>query len=248
MPALENELDANQSSFFVDWTQQASANWNALRALPVYKKSYRHIAGLQALKNSIVIPNYDPEAAAFFFEAHNDAVVSHVSASIGAWRSALQALRSCIENVLCAVYYKDHPIERQLWAQSKFVIGFTELLRYCEQHPMLASPGPGVNGLELLKKEYSVLSKAVHASATNFRMTDGAASVLLWSTDGVRASMWATREQRTIEGICLLLICLHSNEFQGARLMGIKEVMSLVISANKRNTLKRKLHITLPSS
>src|SRR5437764_4838143 len=128
MSQLENEIDANQSSFFKDWTRQAEKNWKTLRSIEVYKDSYRRICALQAVKTHLVMPLYSNSSAAFFLEAHNDALVSHVGASIGAWRSSLQALRSCVENSLCAIYYNDHPIELELWVAGRFTIGFSELL------------------------------------------------------------------------------------------------------------------------
>ena len=124
---------------------------------------------IQAIKTDLIVPCYAAGSAAFFFEAHNDALVSHVSASTGAWRSALQALRSCIENTLAAVYYNDHPIELELWQSSRFMLGFSELLGYMEKHPRLSPLGVQLSGLAAMKTEYATLSKAVHASAANFR-------------------------------------------------------------------------------
>jgi hypothetical protein len=245
MSLLEKELAANHANFFADWTAQASANWTVLSNLSVYKESYRRIASLQALKGSIIEPHYG-SSAAFFFEAHNDALVSHVFASLGAWRSALQALRSCIENVLCAVYYKDHPVELQLWAQGDFFLGFKELSRYLEKHPALKGLGT-ISGLEGLGSEYALLSKAVHGSATNFRMTEKASAVLLWSTEAQRASMWATRERRTLECLCLLVVCLHRSEFQGTRKTPVRELLSFAISATRRSDLQKLLKITIPN-
>src|SRR6267142_2627403 len=100
MSVLEKELAANFNGFRADWTAQATENWKALESLKIYEESYRRIACLHALKNEIVLPNFSEGSAAFFLEAHNDALVSHVNAFSGAWRSALQALRSCIENSL----------------------------------------------------------------------------------------------------------------------------------------------------
>src|ERR1700722_12137427 len=166
MPLLQDEIDANHAAFFRDWTGQAAKNWVALSKNDVFRDSYRRLTALQAIKTHLVVaPRYTAASAAFFSEAHNDGLVSHVGASTGAWRSALQALRSCIENVLCAVYYRDHPVELELWGRGKFVIGFTELMRYAERHPQLSSIGGQISGLDTLRSEYETLSKAVHGSA-----------------------------------------------------------------------------------
>ena len=151
---------------------------------------------------------------------------------------ALQSLRSCIENVLCAIYYNDHPIELELWGAGEFIIGFSELMKYMERHPRLSTVDVPLRGLDILKGEYATLSKAVHGSAENFRMTDPASTVLLWSADPVKASMWSTRERMTIEGIVLLLVALHHSLLQGARLTLLRDVLGFALSAARRRQLK----------
>jgi hypothetical protein len=146
MSQLQNEIDANSATFFKDWTTQAEKNWKALGKNAIYKSSYRRLCAFQALKTHLIAPNYKAGSAAFFFEAHNDVLVSHVAASIGAWRSALQALRSCEENTLAAIYYNDHPIELELWQAGKFLIGFSDLLKYAERHELCAEVGDGMKG------------------------------------------------------------------------------------------------------
>ncbi len=170
MSVLEEELDANYFSFRADWTASAAANWSALGTHQQYVESYRRLSCLQTIKRELVLSNFSEASAAFFSEAHNDALVSHVSASFGAWRSSLQALRSCLENALCSIYYKDHPVELELWACGQFRIGFSEVHRYLLAHPSLTNIDNQLTGLELIGEEYATLSKAVHASAANFRM------------------------------------------------------------------------------
>lgn len=149
----------------------------------------------------------------------NDALVSHVSASFGAWRSSLQALRSCLENALCSIYYKDHPVELLLWAQGRYRIGFAELHRYLSEHPSLVKYELHLTGLDIIADEYATLSKAVHASAASFRMTDPASMVLLWSNEPAKIGMWAARERKVLEGLSLLMICMHSERLQGTLLV-----------------------------
>lgn len=247
MSVLENELDANHAAFFADWTKQAAQNWRALKAEAAFRLSYRRLSCLHTIKNEIIVPNYTSESAAFFFEAHNDALVSHVAASFGAWRSALHALRSCIENVLCSIYYTDHPIELRLWTDGKFRIGFTALLEYLRSHPTLSKIDPGLSGLDRLRAEYSVLSQAVHGSAANFRMTDSASSILLWSTDRAKLGMWSTREKRVFEALSLLMVCLHSDALQGARLNALRSMLYFTIRPARRTALQTSLHVSIPS-
>jgi hypothetical protein len=178
-------------------------------------------------------------------EAHNDALVSHVNASVGAWRSALQALRSSIENTLCAIYYNEHPVELELWSKGQFRIGASDLLTYGHKHPRLSALKNNVSGLASLASEYATLSKAVHGSAANFRMTDPVGSILLWSTDPVKASMWSTREKNVVEDICLLMSCLNHTRLDGTKLAPLRSVLGFAVSASKRTELKKQLKITI---
>ncbi len=246
MSQLQNEIDANHAAFFKHWTAQAAKNWRVLGKSDIYKSSYRRLCAVQALKTYLVTPHYSPGSAAFFFEAHNDTLVSHVSASIGAWRSALQALRSCEENTLNAIYYNDHPIEFELWQAGKFVIGFSDLLRYAEKHPRLARFGLQLTGLSTLHSEYAILSKAVHASAANFRMTDAVSNVLLWNADPIKLSMWATREKKVIESVSLLMVCLHSGLLQGTAHTPLRNVLNFSISSGSRKRLKQAAGVNIP--
>ncbi|AZG77061.1 hypothetical protein [Methylocystis rosea] len=248
MNLLETELEANYRSFREDWTQQATKNWNDLAKEKHYLESYRRLCCLQALKVQLIEPHCSPDSSAFFLEAHNDAVASHVSASMGAWRPALQSLRSCLENTLSTIYYKDHPIELQLWQAGKFRKGFSELMRYAQQHPIVSSSDAKITGLELIESEYATLSKAVHASATIFRMTDVASKILIWSTESDRLGMWATRERKVIEGISLLLVCLFADRLQGTLLPQLRDILSYAVTPAKRKLLKKEFNISISKS
>ncbi|MEP0707545.1 MAG: hypothetical protein ABJL17_13015 [Parvibaculum sp.] len=245
MSDLEKELEANYQTFRADWISQAAANQVALASSKFYRDSYRRIACLQAMKADLVSGNFSPESAAFFLEAQNDALVSHVSASSGAWRPALQSLRSCIENVLNSIFYNEHPVELLLWKSGRHKMTFTDLHKYFVAHPALSSYPGTLTGLVEIKNEYATLSKAVHASAANFRMTDGAAAILLWSTDASRASMWSTRERKVIQALCLLMCCLNKERLQGTKLTGLRQILYFSIGTQKRAELKKSLKISI---
>lgn len=247
MAILRDEIDANQRAFFDDWTAQAQKNWATLKGDVAFVLSYRRLVSMQALKTFIVLRRYSNGSILFFTEAHNDALVSHVNASIGAWRPALQALRSCIENVLNAIYYTDHPVELELWSAGKHRMTFAELIRYMEGHPRLAGLSARVTGIQYLKAEYGTLSKAVHGSAARFRMTDKAATVLLWSADPIKASMWSAREEKVLEAICLLLICLHRDQLQGASLASVRDVLGYCVSNSSRALLRKTVTVNVPA-
>jgi hypothetical protein len=245
MTPLEQEIEKNHQAFLKDWTVQAEKNWVKLGGKEQLAVSYRRLSCLNAIQHTVVLPKFSSASAAFFLEAQNDALVSHVNANVGSWRTALQSLRSCIENTLCALYYSEHPVELELWSQGRFRIWFQELLKYMASHPRIAGIGGADSGLDDLKAEYETLSKAVHASATNFRMTDGASRVLLWNAEDAMLGAWSTREKKVIEAICALLICFFASDLQGARNAQLRAILSLVTRPGRRTAFRRVLKVNI---
>jgi len=237
--SLQGEIDKNYERFYESWTAQAPRNWATLAKEKFFRESYRRLCCLGALKRDVVVRMASSDSAAFMLEAHNDALTSHVMANLGAWRVSLQALRSCIENTLCCLFYKDHPIELRLWALGKYRTTFSDMHEYFVGHPDLTDIGPTNCGLDQIAQEYKTLSFAVHGSAANFRMTDNIAEVLLWDSSTIRASKWATREHKVLEGLSLLICYLHRSELQGSRLPHVRELLGFVLTASKRNALKK---------
>jgi len=242
---LEKELDANHASFLQDWTTQAQANWGKLSGHKHFSASYRRLSCLNGIQHALILPQFGNDSAAFFLEAQNDALVSHVSANVGSWRAALQSLRSCVENVLCSIFYNEHPVELELWAKGDFRIGFADLHRYMVKHPRLSSYGSAITGLDTIKGEYELLSKAVHASAKSFRMTEGAAKVLLWSIEEAKLGAWSTREKRVLEAICSLSACYFALQLQGNKQAGLRSVMFFAIGKARRDQLKQRVGIAI---
>jgi hypothetical protein len=116
---------------------------------------------------------FSEEVSDFFAEAVNDAILAYSFARVGTWRPSLQSLRSTLENTLFFLYYKDHPVELQLWQQQKHRIGFTDLVAYFKGHPLLAGFNHQTDtGIVRLEDAYSSLSKAVHGSVSYFRMVN----------------------------------------------------------------------------
>lgn len=245
MSLLEDEIAANYDTFRGDWQAQLQTNWTTLSKENLFYLSYRRLSAVNALKNTIVVTRLSADSAAFFFEAHNDALISHVAASCGSWRPALQSLRSCIENALNAIYFMDHPVELRQWRRGEFKLGFTDLYGYAVKHPAIGTGLREVAGLGILKGEFATLSMAVHASNVDFRMTEPGTSILLWSADTVRARKWATRERMVLEGVALLFSVVFHDELTGAKNLALREALYFAISAGNRAKLKQRLHITL---
>ncbi|MES0098638.1 hypothetical protein [Mesorhizobium sp. M0019] len=247
MTLLQSEIDANGVQFAKNWADEMSSNMAALAGNSHLVDSYQRLTAIQALKAGIVAKKYSPGSAEFFYEAHNDTLTSHVSASFGAWRLSLQALRSAIENSLAAIYYKDHPIELEQWTNGDFRISFSDLFKYALFHPRI---GPHENHLKTLadlKSEYATLSKAVHSSAKMFRMTDSAGLVLLWSTDNARLSMWSTRHRKTVQAISQLMVTLHAEDLKGTAAASLRSVLYFSIGSSKRAAIKKHLSVTIPA-
>jgi len=245
--SLSQETAANFEAFFKAWTVQAAQNVQALHAEPQYLTSYRRIAAFQALKIDLIVPRFEADSAAFFQEAHNDALVSHVSASYGAWRSALKSLRSLIQNALASLYYADHPIELANWVRGRGRIGFSELMKYFRAHPRVDNVEESISGLARIESEYATLSKAVHASAKDFRMTDDIAQILLWSTKKEKIAKWSTRERETITGVSQLVIALYRDHLTGAQRSQLRESLGYVIGPTLRSNIKAAFGITIPA-
>lgn len=245
MAGLKGEIRANFDRFLERWPTELSDNIKSLQSSEVYSESYERIAALNALKDSVIAPNLPAEASVFFLEAQNDALQSHVHASMGAWRVSLQSLRGLIENALAAFYYMDHPVELKLWSTGNFRIGFSALMKYFEAHPKIVGVSSAVSGIDILKAEYATLSKAVHASAVSFWMTAETDSILLWTSQPEKAGMWASREKKTIQGVALLTLSLFAEQLTGTQKPGVRETVGLLFAKNMRAQIRAAHKINL---
>lgn len=243
------ELAANFDSFTAAWKSELP---NSISALDSFRndflKSYSRIASLNAWRGNVLEHRISGQSLEFFAEALNDALVSHVFARLGSWRSALMALRSCIENTCYCLYYADHPIEQRLWDSGRHRPAFSEIHTYLENHPDITGLGnTPINGLSSVKEEYGVLSRAVHASARTFRMSPGAHQIALWKADAISLGQWRTREQRTLCSLNLLLASMFRDLLSGTQLPGLRKALAIVIPLSMHGRVKRDLKIALPS-
>lgn len=242
MTDLVSEIDSNFEAFRSAWPLAIVDNLKALESRPVYRESYRRIASFQAIKAYVIQPKVAPNAAAFFVEAQNDILLSHVQASIGSWRISLQSLRAAIENVCACLYFKDHPVELELWSSGALRVSFSSMTKYFEGHPYLKSL-PSEIVFDLIKSEYATLSKAVHGSAVNFWMTKEEKSISLWTVDAARSGMWATREKNVLRGLVLLTSALFKDELTGTKASNVRDTMSLLLTEDQKSKLDAHLNI-----
>ena len=248
MASLSAEISGRYKNFSASWKSTLDTERKNLESNgSVFEASYQRIATLQAWKTELLESRISPDSMSFYLEAQNDALMSHVLSQFGSWRSALQSLRSCAENVLNCLYYMDHPVELMQWGMGKHKIGFRELHGYISAHPNIKS-NIANEGLEIIKNEYSTLSQAVHASSANFRMSEDASKIRLWKSDKKHVGAWSTRERQVIRSLNLLLLELFSNDLTGAARLNLRRVVGLCLTATQRTNIRTELKINLPAS
>jgi hypothetical protein len=224
------EIEANFENFSKTWRAEQAAVSAALeKEKATFVLSYQRIVSLHAWRSYVLQDRIGEGSLAFFLEAQNDALVSHVLAQHGSWRVALKALRSCLENVLSALYYKDHPVELELWASGASRIPFSDLFAYFEQHPALKGVPAELTGLPTLKGEFGTLSRAVHGSAKGFRMTKDGKHILLWSSAKDSLGPWSAREHEVLAGVNALLVTLFRGALTGAALPGLRKAVGIAV-------------------
>lgn len=200
--------------------------------------SYRRIASIQSWRRNILPGRDSVEAMRFFDEAQNDLISGHIVARAGGWRYSLKSLRSFIENCMAFIYFRDHPVELELWSLGKFRNGFSELWNYSKTHPALRGVRESDSGLELVKKEYAVLSRAVHAAAS-FRMTSEGTVNDVFLLDEVRMRKWQTREAAVIKSMNVLLVLLYKESMRGAKNLNHRKILGFSIDEEWATTIKK---------
>ena len=252
MTAIDSEIDNNYKRFLKDWQKElTSSTTDIIKKSRVLQDSYKRLTTLQAWRAYVLEPNISEASFSFFLEAQNDALLSHVQASMGCWRIALKSLRSCIENATLAVYYMDHPVELALWSSGSFRISFRETINYLKKHPFISSlptNSESIIGIPLLEMEYDKLSLAVHASSRDFRMTDEGKAIAFWSPDARRIGIWSTHEKRTIEGVNLLFLNMFKDHLTGTKQSNLRTSLSFAIPKTKDAKIKNTLKITIRRS
>ena len=244
MSVLLQETENNFHAFDAAWKKRmGEVSDELVKDTTVYLASYRRIVSLQAWR-AFLEPRISEASLAFFLEAQNDALTSHVFANLGTWRSALKALRSCIENVAFCLYYKDHPVEFKLWEKGKHRLPISDYLAYLENHPQRVVV-PSVDSMPQLQKEYSTLSKAVHASAKGFRMTNDIQTTLLWSDAKTSQGAWRTRESDVLINLNLLLLAHFREQLSGAAEPGLREAIGLAVPAALFTEVKTHLKVVV---
>ena len=241
-------VDKNAASFAEKFPSEiAEACATSLDNIDGFRASYRRAISLQAWRDRYFERVHSNAVCSLFLEAQNDALMSIVLAHLAMWRPSLQSLRSCLENVLNACFYADHPIELLLWEKAEHRMTFTDLATYFSRHPSTTGQKGLFDVLSRIRSEYSVLSKGVHASARSFHMTKGGVIRLTHSND-VEYNKWNNRHASTLLWLNLLLLDLHSYVLVGSQNIDLRKSISLAIPSSFHNDVARALKIHLFST
>ncbi len=245
MSDLTSELKANYNTFRKTLRKDFVAADKALDPDgKVFFDAYRRLASLNSWRADLLEKTLDQDASNFILEAQSDGLSSLAFATVGAWRTSLQCLRSMIENTLLGLYFADHPIEYQLWAAGRFKIGFSALATYFADHPSHQALSSSVDPLPLIRAEYDTLSKAVHGQAP-FRMTKDAATTVVCNTSAISRGAYLTRQRETVRGISLLCLMLFPQHLQGTKQQALRAHLSILLSAHAKATIKSHYKVIL---
>lgn len=206
-------------------------------------ESYKRVIALGALSVGVK-DSCSAESYQFFTEAQNDILCSHLLVTIGSFRAALISLRNAIENTLFFIYYKDHHVEHQLWLSGKHRLKFSHLFEYLEDHPAHTSPKMK-EVCTKLRDEYSTLSKAVHGSATHFRMTNTKDFPNIVGVDKVSFSKWNSRSIAVFTSIVITIFAHFADSFSGARLTHQRDVIGEALGKHAKDFLRNELGISV---
>lgn len=247
MRSLNEELEINFDLFNNELKDKINNSFDALEGSNnLYIESFKRLSSLEAWKAYVLEKKITNPSLEFYLEAQNDALLSYTFAKIGAWRSALHCLRSLIENVLFCLYYKDHSVEYKLWENGKHQMPISDFVKYISSHPNIATLDENLTGVAALKREYSVLSKAVHASSSSFRMTKiGQQFPAIMQADVIKLNQWITREKAVIQLINQMLLSLYYDDLESTKLRELRKSISFAIPKNLHDQIKSKFNVRL---
>ena len=242
------EIDNNAASFAKIFPAAiADACATRLSNADGFRTSYRRVVSLQAWRDRMFEREHLKPVSTLFLEAQNDALLSIVLAHASMWRPALQSLRSCLENVVSTSYYADHPIELVLWENAKHRMSFSELMAYFARHPNITNYKGLPDVSSHIQQEYSVLSKAVHASARSFHMTK-AGTISVTVNSDVDFDRWNKRHASTLNWLNMFLVDLYSVKLDGAQNIDLRKAISLAIPTRYHQNIAQHLNVHLFSA
>ena len=228
--SISDDLRHSYSLFENDWLEQLRNKMNDEEKADAFENSYVRIASIQSWK-SIIETIYSSTCVVYIVEAQNDLLSSLILARLGSWRVSLKSLRSSMENTAKFIYYKDHPVEQKQSEDGTYRFSFSQFLKYIEAYPYEKQPPNVIKVVDNLCREYSVLSKAVHASNARFQMSSHGPLPQMWVTSISDQSQWISRERMVINSINCLLLVMHFDLIEGTKYPEQRSVISNAISS-----------------
>ena len=207
---------------------------------------YRHALAFESWRSAL-LETHLRDGLGFWYEAQNDYLLCLLHAGRGIWRSSYQALRSLIENATGALYYSEHPVEARRFEKGEFRLTWTETKKYFAAYPHSTGKAFRTSTWTMLDREYASLSKAVHGSASAFRMTAGRAFPSLCSSDRSAFGAWRTRASTNARAVHFLLLQHFRAHIVGARLPSLREEVGRALSASDRSKIRTALDVVLPA-
>lgn len=232
------------SQFWLDTDAEQAAASASIRADSRIAAHYAHATAFESWRRSILDPGLG-EGLPFWIEAQNDFLLSLVHGGKGGWRSALQALRSFVENAVCAVYFSEHPVEARRFDAGDFRLSWTEGKEYLRSYPGAKDTDFRRKLVDSLADEYKQLSAAVHGSAESFRMTAGQQYPRLCDSTPALLGAWQARVGKSARAVHLLFLQHFAAQLTGARLPALREDVAKVLGPRDRATVKRELGVVL---
>ena len=245
MSDLASELKTNYTTFRAGLRKGFKSADKALDADGShFFDAYRRLATVNSWRADVLSAILPDTAVAFILEAQNDGLSSLAFATVGAWRTSLQALRNMIESTLMGLYFADHPVEHQLWLSGKYKIGFAALLEYFKAHPANELLPQNLDPFPAIRAEYDTLSKAVHGRAP-FRMTKDAASTVTFDTSPILRNAYLTRQRETIRCLTLLKLMLFANHLERTKQQELRKLLTSVLPPAIRTAVRTRYNVIL---
>lgn len=242
---MSPEIVENHVRFEQRWASELQECTAELAGQEAFQRAYSRIVTFQAWRSELLQDIMKAEALQFALEGQNDLLVSYLLARSGQWRSSLQSLRAAIESYLNSLYFMDHPVELQLWNTGGFKTHFTDLLKYQADHPGNVGVSNDKSGLDIIKSEYAVLSRAVHGSAVSFRMSASDGPRFFDSTSS-NLGMWESRNKAVCRGLSLLMLSLFRGHLGAARKRNLRKALTYSLKESDKAWVKESFSVTLP--
>lgn len=145
----------------------------------------------------------------FIKEIFQDINSSFFFATFGLYRSANMHLRSSIELLLQAMYFKDHPIELKKWHKGEFVIKHDKLTEYFSSHPDFGNSYIK-NLVDTITRDWKHFSKHIHGESPEFFQTDKE-TVRLSKFSKKDFGTWKSNHIKTVNNLNRLFLVFHKS-------------------------------------